>query len=341
MIKHKIQKLLISIFILSLVSNLNGQIIEVTQLFNKKTTKVKEQNIGKKMSFYGSILLNETKTIDINTRFDGYITKLNANKSFMHVKKGQTLFSIYSDEVISIQKEVKISKSISKNLYTSAVDKLLALDINKTELQRIKKSKKEIKDIRVISPINAIVFKKYINEGSFVKKGKLLLQLVNMDILWFVAKVYQKDLNFIKKDMSAKIYIDGISKSIKSKVDYIYPIVDSKTKTVDVRFIIDNKDLKLYPNMFAKVVIKSSKKTVLTLPKTAVLSKGDKYYVFKPISVDEIEPVLIEAKRISSSKYEILDGLKAGEEVINNALFLLDSDAVTNNLYDDDEDTDW
>jgi Cu(I)/Ag(I) efflux system membrane fusion protein len=93
--------------------------------------------------------------------------------------------------------------------------------------------------------------------------------------------------------------------------------------------------------MFGKALIKSSSKKMLTLPKTAVLVKGDKYYVFKPISKDEFEPVLVVARRISSSKYEIEDGLSAGDEVINNALFLLDSDAVTNNLYDSDSDDDW
>jgi Cu(I)/Ag(I) efflux system membrane fusion protein len=92
--------------------------------------------------------------------------------------------------------------------------------------------------------------------------------------------------------------------------------------------------------MFGKAIIKSSSKKVLTLPKTAVLTKGAKHYVFKPISKDEFEPVLVEARRVSATKYEIEEGLNAGDEVIDNALFLLDSDAITNNLYDS-EDNDW
>ena len=79
---------------------------------------------------------------------------------------------------------------------------------------------------------------------------------------------------------------------------------------------------------------------MLTLPKTAVLNKGSKFYVFKPISQKEFEPIEVEVNRISSNKYEILDGLQANEEVINNALFLLDSDALTNALYEE-EDEDW
>ncbi len=331
---------LILLSFLSLTS-VNAKIIEVEQLFNKKLVKVKEENVGISKNFYGKTMIDESKVVDIVTRFDGYITKLNANKNYMFIKKDETLFSIYSDKILSIQKEIQISKSINRNLYKSSLSKLSALDINKDEINKIKKSKISLNGISIKSPINAIVIKKNINNSSSVKKGKLLLQLANIDKLWFIAQVYQKDLAFIKKDMKAYIAIDGIEKSVKSKVDFIYPIIDAKTKTIDVRFIVDNKDLKLFPNMFAKVKIKSSKNLILTLPKTAVLTKGANHYVFKVISDKEFEPVKVEAKRLSSNKYQILDGLEKGQTVINNALFLLDSDAVTNALYESDTDDDW
>jgi hypothetical protein len=110
-----------------------------------------------------------------------------------------------------------------------------------------------------------------------------------------------------------------------------------KTKTVDVRFVLDNKDLKLVPSMFGKVDINIKKDVMLTLPKTAVLKKANDYYVFKPLANGEFKPAKIEAKRVSSNKYEILSGLEQNDEVINNALFLLDSDATTNALYKSDD----
>ena len=62
--------------------------------------------------------------------------------------------------------------------------------------------------------------------------------------------------------------------------------------------------------------------------------------VFQYLSKTEFEPIEIKAKRINSNKYEIIEGLKEGQQVINNALFLLDSDAITNGLYESD-DEDW
>ncbi len=330
---------LLALFFLSTSFTLMAEPLDIKQLFNKKLIKVKEEQIGKTKSFYGKLLLDESKTIDILSRYEGYITKLNANKMYMKVKKGDVLFTVYSDKVLSIQKELHISKTINKRLFRSAVEKLEALDISKSEINRIIKNKK-IKNIKVKSSINAFVIKKNINKGSYVKKGKLLLQLASLENLWFIASIYQKDINFLKQDMSALIYVNGFTQAIKSKIDYIYPFVNEKTKTINVRFIIKNKGLKLFPNMFAKVKLKTTNKTILTLPKSAVLTKADKHYVFKSISKDEFEPVLVEANRISTYKYEILDGLNVGDEVVNNALFLLDSDAITNSLYDA-EDSDW
>ena len=332
-------KLILSLLFFG-ITLLNAQILEVSQVFNTKLTKVKKEQIGEVKSFYGTTALNETKIYDIVTRFDGYITKLYANEQYKTIKIGETLFNIYSDEVSSIQQELQIAKRFNKSLVNSNIEKLKSLDINSSTIKKIRNSNKTIKNIPFYSPTNSIVLQKNINKGSFAKKGKLLLQLASLDELWFIASVYQKDLDFIKKDMKAKIYIDGIATPIDSTVDMIYPTVDLKTKSVDVRFVIPNKDLKLYPNMFAKVALKKVSKEMLTLPKTAVLSKGDKHYVFQKLSKTEIEPIEVTAKRISSNKYEILDGLEDGQTVINNALFLLDSDAITNGLYSSDDD-DW
>ena len=336
-------KILVGIYLIFLFTQslANAKIIEVTQLFNKSITTVKEVNRGILQSYYGNIQINEENTMDIVTRFDGFITNLNANKTYMPIKKDEVLFSIYSDKVQSIQEELKVTKRINNKLYKSVLDKLIALDINPIELKKIKNSKKSLQSINIYSPINAIVMKKNVNDKSAIKKGKTILELSNIEKLWFVAQVYQKDISSIKIGMNAKIYIEGMKTPIESKVEYIYPLVDKKTKTIQVRFVLDNQKMNIYPNMFGEVKIKTNKRTMLTLPKTAVLNKGSKFYVFKPISDKEFEPIVVEAKRISSNTYEIIDGLEVNDEVINNALFLLDSDAITNALYDTDTDDDW
>jgi Cu(I)/Ag(I) efflux system membrane fusion protein len=334
---------MIKILILStllLSGFLQAQILDAKQLFNKKITKVVKEEISINKSFYGVTKIDESSLVDIVSRFDGYVTKLNANKKYMTIKKGEQLYSVYSQELLSIQNELQVAKNFNQNIYQSTFSRLDNLDISKSEQQKIKDGKMNSNGLAVTSPINGILLEKNINQSSAISKGNLLLQMASLDKIWFIASVYQSDLEFIKKDNMANITIDGINQKLNSKVDFIYPIFDEKTKTVDVRFILENEDLRLVPSMFGKVNINVKKDLMLTLPKTAVLKKADKFYVFKPLENGEFEPVKIEAKRISSNKYEILSGLNENDEVINNALFLLDSDAVTNALYESDKE-DW
>ncbi|MCT7616382.1 efflux RND transporter periplasmic adaptor subunit [Aliarcobacter butzleri] len=328
------------ILILLLGSFVNAEILDAKQLFNKKITKVKKEEILLSKSFYGITKIDESSTFDIVSRFDGYITNLNANKSYMSIKKGEPLYSIYSSDILSIQNELQISKELNQNIYQSTLLKLDNLDIPKESQEKIKSGKLNNNSLVVTSPTNGILLQKNINNKSSVSKGTTLLQIASLDKIWFIASVYQEDLAFIKKDKQATIYIDGLNTSFNTKVDFIYPIFDDKSKTIDVRFILDNKELNLLPNMFGKVDIIDKQKQLLTLPKTAVLKKSDNFYVFKYVSNDEFKPVKIEAKRINSNKYEIISGLNENDEVIDNALFLLDSDALTNSLYESDNE-DW
>ena len=334
---------MIKILILStllLSGFLQAQILDAKQLFNKKITKVVKEEVSINKSFYGVTKIDESSLVDITSRFDGYITKLNANKKYMPIKKGEPLYSVYSQELLSIQNELQVAKNFNQNIYQSTFSRLDNLDISKSEQQKIKDGKMNSNGLVVTSPINGLLMEKNINQSSAITKGNLLLQMASLDKIWFIASVYQSDLEFIKKDNIALITIDGINQKLNSKVDFIYPIFDEKTKTVDVRFILENEDLKLVPSMFGKVDINVKKDVMLTLPKTAVLKKADKFYVFKPLENGEFEPIKMDAKRISSNKYEILSGLNENDEVINNALFLLDSDAVTNALYESDKE-DW
>ena len=256
---------------------LQAQILDAKQLFNKKITKVVKEEVSINKSFYGVTKIDESSLVDITSRFDGYITKLNANKKYMTIKKGEPLYFVYSQELLSIQNELQVAKNFNQNIYQSTFSRLDNLDISKSEQQKIKDGKMNSNGLVVTSPINGLLMEKNINQSSAITKGNLLLQMASLDKIWFVASVYQSDLEYIKKDV------------------------------------------------------------MLTLPKTAVLKKADKFYIFKPLENGEFEPVKIKAKRIASNKYEILSGLQENDEVINNALFLLDSDAVTNSLYQSDD----
>jgi len=330
-------KYIILAFILTL--SLDAKILSAKQVFNKSIIKVKQINISDKKTFYATTAYNEENIKDVVLRYDGFIKNLKANSTHKYIKKGEVLFSIYSKEVVTALDELTIAvKQKYKSNFTKNIeDRLSLLEVPKSVIKKIKKTKKTPYYIAIRSKYSGIIINKKINESSFVKSGQRILQLANLKNIWVDAQVYQKDLPFIKKGMSASIYIEGVG-IYKSKVALIHPIVDNKSKTIPIRLIIKNKDMKVYPNMFARVTFNKPAKQMMILPKSAVITKSNKHYIFKPLSDNQFEPVEVQATRINSNQFEIKSGLKIGDEVINNALFMLDSDAITNGLYDEDDD---
>lgn len=326
----------ISLFVVFLTTNLEAQTLDAKQLFNKKLVKVQKKEVNVTENFYGDIVIPEDAIKDVNLRFSGYVGKVNKNKTYLFVNKGDKLFDIYSDEINLTMNEFLLR---DRNLRQNYISKLKSYAIDDKEIDKLEKTRKVSEYIDIYSQYKGFILSKNITDGSFVQKGKSLFQIADFSKLWVIANVYQKDLKLLKDGLEAKIYIDGLGVKT-SKVDFIYPNINTKDKTVKVRFIVDNHDFKIYPNMFAKVSLKIVSKTTLVLPKTAVLTKANKHYVFIPDG-DMYEPKEVTAIRINSNEFEIV-GLNEGDVVIDKAMFLLDSDAITNGLYNQDsKDEDW
>ena len=316
---------LILILIISLTSSIDSKPIDAKQLFNKRVITPKIKDISLKKSYYADISVDDSLIYDVSIRFSGYVERLYVSKLYKRVSKGEALFRIYSDEVALLLSELKLLNS------QVTYRRLKSLDIDKREFKRDGA-------IDIYSKYSGFIVQKNIEKGSFVKSGKSLFKIANLSRLWVMARVYQEDISLLKVGDIAKVIVDGVGE-FKAKLDFIYPTVDVKSKTIKVRFTLKNRDLKLYPNMFAKVEIEYKKRRVLTLPKSAVLTKGKRDYVFIDKG-DSFEPKEVKAIRINSFEFEIKKGLSGKEKIIDKAMFLLDSDAITNGLYDSGDD-DW
>lgn len=302
--------------------------VDAKELFNIKTTTVKKESIDEKKSFYGYAQIDETLLQNVTLMFDGMVENINADKKYQFIKKGELLFNLNCSEIYSLQNELidsEDNKSIQDDLYK----KLLHFGLSKSFLDSILSSKKAQESIPIYSPIDGYILKKEIYKGSCIKKGELLYQLVDLSRFWVMAKVYESDIDFVRNATKVKVVFDNYQ--VDTKVDFIYPIVNLETKTIDVRLIIENPNLNLFINSFAKVEFYQNKKDILTLPKSAVVTKSNRYYVFTKSEFEgEYNLNEIKAYRLSNDKFEILSGLKEGDVVADSSLFLLDSDVQIN-----------
>lgn len=319
-------------FLLASVILLLTSSLEAKQAFNVKTIEVKKVLEGSAKEFYGYTKANEESIKEISLRYDAFIEQLYVNKSFLHVKKGEPLAKLYSQEVYTAQLELLNAQRIkSESMMQSIVQKLKLLGVDEKVIAKIIAEKSVPESMTITSPFNGLVTQKAINQGSFVPKGMKLYEISDYSTLWLIVKVYEKDLSFVKSAQYADIFFDMNSKPYKAKIDFIYPKVDAQSKSVDVRLVIENKELEIYENAFAKARFGTAKREYLALPKSAVMTKGSKTTVFiKGEFEGEFEPRDIEAKRLNNDTFEILSGLKEGDVVVRDALFMFDADAQNN-----------
>ncbi len=310
----------------------------VEQLLNVTTVKVKFQESAKTKKNYGYVKVDDANIYDISPRFGGYIEKLFADKIYKKVKKGEPLATVYSPEILKAKDEylntIRYTKQrANKAMLKSAKLKLKLLGVSSAEIKNIK-SGKYSKNTTIYSPVDGYIFKKNINKGSAFNAKQNLFRIVNLDDVWVEVKIFQEQLATLGDIQKYAVTFKGLSKIYTTSKALLYPQLNPKIATMTMRLTLSNKQHKLFPGMYANISSfeKSIKK--LTLPSTAVILKNGKYYAFGVGEYEgEYEPVELEVKVIDANTYEIVSGLDAGDEVVNNALFMMDSDAQINGLY--------
>ena len=311
----------------------------VEQLFAVKTIKVQKQKLSHTKKNYGYVIADDASIYDISPRFGGYVERLYANKIYMYVKKGQPLLTLYSPEVYKAKEEYLNSYRYTKGrtnkgMLQSAKRKLELLGVDAKEIADVLKQKTPSRTTTIYAPVSGYIFVKNIVEGgAFTAKSKLF-EIVNLDSVWVEAKLFEEDVEWIKDADSFELHFKTTPKVYKTKTKYLYPNLNPKEATLSMRLTLKNKDHTLFPGMYANVISKDNAKTYLTLPQSAVIRKDGKYYAFMVGEYEgEYEPIEVDVKSLDNKTYIVLDGLGEGDEVVNNALFMMDSDAQINGLY--------
>ena len=311
----------------------------VKQLFNVKTTKVIEKMITQKQVNYGYIVAEDARMIDVTSWFSGYVKKLYVDTLYQKVKKGQTLATIYSPEVYKAKQDYLNAlrfnaKRPSGNMVASAKIKLQLLNIPEREIRNIRFTKKVTKLTTLYAPTDGWIFEKNINQGSYIDDKKRLYKIVDLSKVWLEAKLFQDELEKINKLTHFTVKVKGIDTVYQAQKTLLYPMLDPKEATATLRLTIDNFNDKLKPGMYAKLYSSSKTTTKLIIPRTATMRKNGTWYAFLATDFKgEYEPIEIKIQSLDNKYFEVLSGLHKGDSIVNNALFMMDSDAQINSVY--------
>ena len=316
----------------------------VQQNMNVKTAKVEEKNLSSQVITNGILQTDEQKEYIVNTKVSGWVEKLYVNYTGQKVKKGQKLIDIYSPELVTAQQELitalsygssvmnSSDKSIAgsgKDLIENSVRKLELLDVPDSEIKRIENTKEIKKYVTLYAPFDGTVIHKDVIEGQKINAGTPLLKIANLDNLWLLADIYEYELPKIQLGSPADIMFTFLpGKTFKSKISFIYPTLDDKTRTVKVRFDMPNYNGQLKPSMFANIVINGKKLgDYPVIPEQAVLRTGQKDIVILALGDGKFKPVQVKLGDYSDGYYQVLDGINAGNTIVTSAQFLIDSES--------------
>ena len=295
-----------------------------------RTAPVELENMHTEISTVGYVQYDEDKLIHIHPRVDGWIEKLYVKAEGDPVEKGQPLYSLYSPQLVNAQEELLIAlKRNNASLVTAAKDRLKALQLSAGLIKELEQTKKVQQTITFYSPQAGVVDGLKIREGFYVKPGDTLLSIGKLDQVWVEAEVFERDAALIKEGLPVSMTLDYLpGEDWTGVVDYVYPALNSKTRTLRVRLKFGNPDFQLKPNMFAQVSIHANQAdSAIIVPKEAVIRTGKQDRVVLALGDGQFKSIEVTIGRVDKDSIEILSGLNEDDVVVTSAQFLIDSES--------------
>ncbi len=295
-----------------------------------RTAIVESGRLWRKIDTVGFVTHDESRVSHIHLRVDGWIEKLSVSIEGERVKKGQRLFDVYAPALVNAMEEyVQALRTANTRLIKASHEKLRSLGVSERQIQQLKQNRKIQRTISVYAPQDGIVTMMMVREGMYVKPRDQVMTLADLSSVWVIAEVFESQSAFVKEGQLADVelsYTPG--QTWEGIVDYVYPSLDEKNRTLRVRLRFDNPDEVLKPNMYANVSIYGgARNDVLSVPREAVIRSGKNERVIIALGEGRYMQRQVATGIESGDWIEIISGLKEGETIVTSAQFLIDSEA--------------
>jgi multidrug efflux pump subunit AcrA (membrane-fusion protein) len=181
-----------------------------------------------------------------------------------------------------------------------------------------------LKETSIRSPINGFVASKNMGAGEMVKEDSIIATLIDISRVFIAMNVNERDIKWIKPGQYVIFTVDALGDtSFKGQISRITPVLDVKTRTIEVKAIINNPGNRLLPGMFARARIVVGSAGRLVIPITSLIkkdgSKGEVYLVKKDILFKQV----VELGNEYRSGIEIVKGLHTGDTIISKGINLV------------------
>ena len=306
-------------------------------LANIQTTEVGAGHVGQNgIKLSGKIVANEQANTVQASYFSGRIERLHVNFTGEDIRKGQLLATIYSPELYAAQQELLTAAGLKESqpaLYQAVRNKLKLWKLSENQINQIEETGNVKEHVPVYATVSGTVTEKLVAQGDYIKQGQPLLKIANLNTVWANFDVYENQINAFKTGQDISVSTAAYpNKVFKGKVDFIDPILNTQTRTVVLRVVLNNQDQIFKPGMFVTARLEgvtNKGQEAITVPTSAVLWTGERSVVYVKSSLDqpvfEMREVVL-GHQIGDG-YQILKGLNVGDQVVTNGTFTVDAAA--------------
>jgi len=317
--------------------------VERLQSIGVKFGVVTRKPVQDEIRTTGTVTIDETRLSYVQTRISGHIEKVVAGATYQYVRKGQPLFTIHSPELIAAEREYLLAKQNAKELTHSTVpgvasgvaslldstkDRMGQWNISEKEIARLESTGEVVDALEIDSPVSGYITERNALPNLTVQPDTRLYTVADLSVVWVLAQVFQNDLGRVKVGAVASLTVDSYPGRIfRGGVDFIYPDVDTTTRTARVRLVFSNPKLTLTPGMYVNVTLTVPLGEQLVIPTSGVLQSGARQIVFIDRGAGYLEPRDVQLGAQAGDEYVVLRGLKAGERIVTSANFLVDSES--------------
>ncbi|MBE4590807.1 efflux transporter periplasmic adaptor subunit [Vibrio navarrensis] len=295
-----------------------------------KTATVELAKLSPRIETVGYIAFDESQLWQTNVRVSGWVEKLYINAVGEQVKKGDVLFTLYSPELVKAQEELLNAKRTGRDgLVKGATERLLSLGVDREQINQVIRRGKASQTIEIKALANGVIASLNIREGGYLSPAQAVISAGPLNEVWVDAEVFERQAHWLTNGSQASMTLDALpGKAWQGEVDYVYPILDPKTRTLRMRLKFANPNGELKPNMFANITLQPvSDSEVLTVPKSSVIRSGGMTRVVLAQGEGKYRSARIETGREADDKVEVLQGLNQGDRIVTSAHFMLDSES--------------
>ena len=309
-----------------------------------RTTVAEVRDLSRALNGLGRVDFNEERLARLHPKTSGWVESLRVNETGKKVSKDTILLGIYSPELVAAQQEYLVAlnnwesvknssasqmKRSSKIILESARERLQLFDVPEHQIRELKQSRKIKKQLHIHSPFEGRVMHIGARKGQYVTPKDEIYLIADLSRIWVNVDIFEDELSWLKLGDRAEMRVRAEpGRTYKGKITFIHPILNPKSRTVQVRLEFDNADLSLKPGMFANVTLYVDPQlNAVVVPAEAVIRSGSREQVFVVREPGKFEPREVTLGVSAEGMVQLLTGVKAGEEVVTSSQFLIDSES--------------